>query len=250
MTHPLVYNPHYHTAQIFLSMVESLAQPRDRLPALAVHSPPLADLPLGSFTPEPEEVEATAALIRELTGCDEVPPLVLLNANCSDLLPIRKWEPENYVALGKRLIGKYPGVHVAFTGAPAEAPLAEELIGRIGSDRCVSLAGKTTLRSLLVAYHLADLLVTNDSGPAHFASLTPIDVITLFGPETPELFSPPSPRSHVMWSAIACSPCVNAYNNRLSRCHDNLCMQLITVDQVLEKACEVLEARRGATALA
>ena len=37
-------------------------------------------------------------------------------------------------------------------------------------------------------YTLSELLITNDSGPAHFASMTPITVITLFGPETPLLF--------------------------------------------------------------
>jgi ADP-heptose:LPS heptosyltransferase len=31
-----------------------------------------------------------------------------------------------------------------------------------------------TLRDLLVLYTLADVLVTNDSGPGHFSSLTPI----------------------------------------------------------------------------
>ena len=57
---------------------------------------------------------------------------------------------------------------------------------RTGSGR---LAGKTTLRQLLVLYTLAEVLVTNDSGPAHFATLTRIRVVMLFGPETPELFA-------------------------------------------------------------
>ena len=68
------------------------------------------------------------------------------------------------------------------TGAPSEAAAADTLVSSIGSERCFSLAGKTTLRQLLILYTLAELLITNDSGPAHFASLTPINVITLFGP--------------------------------------------------------------------
>ena len=48
-----------------------------------------------------------------------------------------------------------------------------------------SLPEKTTLRQLLVLYTRSEILVTNDSGPAHFASLTAIHVVTLFGPETP-----------------------------------------------------------------
>ena len=95
----------------------------------------------------------------------------------------------------------------------------------------------------LVLYGLAEILVTNDSGPAHFASLTPIDVVTLFGPETPRLFGAIGERSHLFWAGTACSPCVSAYNNRVLSCHDNVCMQRIEVDQVHDRVREVLAAR-------
>ncbi len=74
------------------------------------------------------------------------------------------------------------------------------------------------MRQLLVLYHLADVLVTNDSGPAHYATITPIDVVVLFGPESPTIFGPVSPRSHHLWAELPCSPCVTAFNNRLSPC--------------------------------
>ncbi len=44
------------------------------------------------------------------------------------------------------------------------------------------------MRELLTLYTLASVLVTNDSGPAHFASPTPVHTIVLFGPEPPLLF--------------------------------------------------------------
>jgi ADP-heptose:LPS heptosyltransferase len=88
------------------------------------------------------------------------------------------------------------------------------------------------------------VLVTNDSGPAHFATLTPIDVVTLFGPETPALFAARTPRNHVLWAGIACSPCVSAFNNRLSRCRNNLCMQRISVDQVFAATLAACAAHR------
>ena len=100
------------------------------------------------------------------------------------------------------------------------------------------------MSQLLVLYSQCEVLVTNDSGPAHFASLTPIHVITLFGPETPRLFAASTPRNTALWAGIACSPCVNAYNNRQSPCTNNLCMQAITVDQVFNEVCRVL-AQRG-----
>jgi ADP-heptose:LPS heptosyltransferase len=248
MTHPLVYNPHLHTAQTFRILVEALDQPREKLPAFPYRASPPDSEPLPSYRSAAGDVEAMRALLRESTGRDEIPPVVLLNANCSDLLPLRRWEPSNYVALARRLVETYPDVHVAFTGAPDEAAAVEPLVREIGSTRCFSVAGKTTLRQLLALYDLATVLVTNDSGPAHFASLTSVDVITLFGPETPELFGAPSPRSHVVWAGTACSPCVNAYNNRLSRCRDNVCMKAISVDEVFGRAREVLDRRAAAAA--
>jgi ADP-heptose:LPS heptosyltransferase len=108
----------------------------------------------------------------------------------------------------------------------------------------VSLAGSTTIRQLLIVYGMAEVLVTNDSGPAHFAALTSIDVITLFGPETPHLFAALTPRNHTIWAGLACSPCINAFNDRLSPCTNNQCMQSITVGQVFEEVCRAYEARR------
>ena len=162
------------------------------------------------------------------------------------LLPLRRWAPERYVQLASRLLAARPDACVLMTGAPAEAAAAERLVGQIGSERCFSVAGKTSLRQLLVLYTLAEVLVTNDSGPAHFASLTPIHVVTLFGPETPRLFGALTPRNVAIWRGIACSPCVNAYNNRQSPCRNNLCMQQITVDEVFAAAHGAFLERRVA----
>jgi ADP-heptose:LPS heptosyltransferase len=177
-----------------------------------------------------------------------VPPLILLNANCGDLLPLRRWSTDRYVELAKRLIERLPEARIVLTGAPNEAPQAEVLVADIDSESCVSMAGKTSLRQLLVLYGLAEVMVTNDSGPAHYATLTPIDVITLFGPETPAVFGARTPNSHMMWAGLACSPCVNAFNDRQSACRHNICMEHITVDMVLEKVLEVWSRRRRLSA--
>ena len=129
------------------------------------------------------------------------------------------------------------------TGAPDEAEPIEEIARSVGSPRCFSTAGKTTLRQLLVLYGLSEVLVTNDSGPAHFAALTQISIVTLFGPETPSLFAASTPRNTPIWKGLACSPCVNAYNNRQSPCRNNLCMQQITLDEVFETVCQSIDAR-------
>ncbi len=242
MTHRLLFNPHLHTTQTFRLLVEAINVPAERLPTLPMPAP-AADDPPPPFQPSAGETAEVRRLLRDASPTGHWEPLVLLNCNCSDLLPLRRWPSERYVELARRLIDRYPGVHVAMTGAPDEERATAALAAQAGSDRCFSLAGRTTLRQLLVVYTLAEVLVTNDSGPAHFAALTPIEVITLFGPESPRLFAARSPRNHVMWEGIACSPCVSAFNNRTSPCRDNQCMQRIETDVVFEEICRLLEAR-------
>jgi ADP-heptose:LPS heptosyltransferase len=245
MTHRLLYNPHLHTSQAFQTLVEALRCDAAALPTCGL-TPPPGNLEPPQFVPRPDELARVKEVVRSETGGQ--PPLILLNPNASDLLPLRRWPPERYVELAQRLLAKFPGVWVGFTGARGEAPVTAELVRQVGSARCVSFAGKTTLRQLLVLYTLADVLVTNDSGPAHFATVTPIRVVTLFGPETPALYGARSPRNSVLWAGIICSPCVNAYNNRQSPCRNNLCLQAITVDQVFGEACRAYEQQERSRA--
>ena len=246
MTHRLLYNPHLHTSQMFHAMVDALTRDPSRLPTLDF-TPPATQI-FAKFSPRSAETaEVIKLLKRENTRFDSA-PLVLLNPNASDLLPLRRWPPTRYVELARRLLASYPQLYIGFTGGPNEAATVNRLAQDVVSDRVIPLAGKTTLRQLLVLCSQSEILVTNDSGPAHFASMTRCHVITLFGPETPALFSTKAPNATVLWAGIACSPCVNAYNSRQSRCRNNLCMQAISVDRVFNEVSRVLNSRLRTTA--
>jgi len=245
MTHRLLYNPHLHTSQMFEAMVEALTRDPSVLPTFDFR--PSANQPLARFRPSLSEVAEINALLQRENPRIGSAPLILLNPNASDLLPLRRWPSLRYVELAQRLLERYPDLFIGFTGAPAEAPANNRLADEVGSSRVVQLAGKTTLRQLLVLYTRSDVLVTNDSGPAHFASMTPIRVVTLFGPETPALFAARSPNATALWAGIACSPCVNAYNNRQSVCRNNLCMQAITVDDVFKEVTGIYDSLKRTT---
>lgn len=241
MTHRVAYNVALHASEIYAVLVEAAFRSPELLPAIDV--PHAIEKPGTKFKPAVDELRAVETTLRQALKRDNIPPLMLFNANSGDMLPLRRWAPERYVELAERLLQKYPQLAIAFTGSPEEQAAADDLANRVGSERCVSLAGQTTLRELLVLYGLADVLVTNDSGPAHFASLTPIDIVSLFGPETPAVFGPTSPRSHVIHTSLACSPCVNAFNQRYTACTSNLCMQRISVDAVFDTVCRAFDQR-------
>jgi len=245
MTHRLLYNPHLHTSQMFEAMVEALTRDPAVLPTFDFT--PSVNQPLARFRPSPSEVAEVNALLQRENPRIGSAPLILLNPNASDLLPLRRWPAPHYVQLARRLLERYSDLFIAFTGAPSEAVANAQLADKVGSDRVIRLAGKTTLRHLLVLYARSAILVTNDSGPAHFASMTPIRVVTLFGPEAPALFAARSPNAIALWAGIACSPCVNAYNNRQSVCRNNLCMQAIKVDDVFEEITRIYDSLKRTT---
>jgi ADP-heptose:LPS heptosyltransferase len=242
MTHRVGYNLTLHASHIYQALVEALTVPPGQLPAMDFQLP--TDPAQSAFVADAEETREVESLLKNLIGRESIPPLVLLNANAGDLLPLRRWASGRYVELAQRLLRKYPEMMIAFTGSPEEREGAERMASLVDSDRCVSMGGRTTLRQLLIAYGLSEILVTNDSGPAHYASLTSIDVVTLFGPETPTIFGSKSPRSHLIWAALPCSPCVNAFNQRITTCTNNLCMQHISVDEVFATVCRVYEQRQ------
>jgi ADP-heptose:LPS heptosyltransferase len=156
------------------------------------------------------------------------------------ILPIRAWPLESFVATAKALVDR--GYAVAVIGMPEDKPLAKTILEHCRSPLCVDLTGYTkSIRELLVIFHIAALLITNDGGPGQFAVMTPIRSILFYGPETPALYGPNSPSARVLFSGLACSPCLTAYNHRNSPCDgDNRCLKVITPESVLECALGML----------
>ena len=231
MTHEVQYNFYIHTSVGFLSLVEAAKRPAGEVPMLKQRMGVPDDYP-ARFQPSPEELDTVRRRLNDLAGRTVESPIVILNPNASDLLPLRRWPTERFVELGKRLLADREDLTIVITGAPDEQDAAAAIARDIDPDRVVCLAGHTTLRELLVLYELCDVMVTNDSGPAHFAALTGIHAVCLFGPETPVLYGPLTPRSDSITAGLACSPCVNVYNHRDSPCTDNACMSAISVNDV------------------
>jgi len=239
MTHRIQHNAYMHISKAYLQLVESLNYDSGQAPMFKEPTKSLiAKAP--KYEPTGEERRAVDALINKILGKTHKRPLILLNPNASDMLPLRKWPTDRFIALGQQLLSAYPDATIVLTGAPSEQASCEKVRDQFGDDRVISVAGHTKLRELLVLYSLANVLVTNDSGPGHFASLTDVDTVVMLGPETPELFGPMGDNIHMMWANLACSPCVNAFNHRFSPCTDNVCMQVISAESVYEKVKDLL----------
>jgi ADP-heptose:LPS heptosyltransferase len=244
LTHRVSYNPHIHIAHNLISLVNALIVPAPQIP---YSKTPVVEADLKVSLPKPGAAarETMIARIRAASRLDpEAHRVVLINPNASELLPHRRWMPARYAELIKRILKQNKDALVLITGAPNERAEAEDLAKQCG-PRCVSLAGHTALSELPALYSLATLMVTNDSGPSHFAAASGLHTIVLFGPETPKLYQPLGP-SRAIYAGIACSPCVSASNHRKTACTDNVCMQVISVDQVFAAVTEELSRAGGA----
>ena len=129
---------------------------------------------------------------------------------------------------------QYPNDLILITGSPAEFAYVEKVRVVANIKNALNFAGQVSFGELPPLYTLSDVMVTNDSGPGHFSAVTPLRTVVLFGPETPALYGSIG-NSIPITANLACSPCVSAANHRKTPCQDNVCMQAITVAQVLDK---------------
>ena len=129
--------------------------------------------------------------------------------------------------------------------APAERYQAEGLKRRVENDRCINFAGRQQLEELPALYSIAEIMLTNDSGPGHFSAVTNLRTFVIFGPETPYLYGSLG-NSTPIYAGLACSPCVSAANHRKTPCTDNVCLQVIKPEMVLEPLRAALQENHSA----
>ncbi len=238
MTHRVLYNPHQHMARNFLSLVKSIER-EGEYPLLKeiIQERDLEQPSYKSAEADLKNLKARLAAINPMV--DEAEHLILLNPNAGNLLPIRAWAIENYVALSQRIVEQFNAV-VIVIGLEGAASEAKTILNQVGTERCVDFTNQTSFKDLLDLLNLADVLVTTDGGPGHFAGLTSIKNIVLFGPETPLLYAPLGGNTTCLFAGLACSPCLSAYNHRKTSCTQPKCMETITVDEVFKIILESL----------
>jgi len=246
LTHRVAYNPTLHIAKNFIALVNAALSNKQERP----YSKTLIDdneIKLAR-APVDASVQATmrARIREEYPAYDEKRHrIVLINPNASDLLPQRRWMPENFVTVMRDLLVKSEDLLVLITGAPAEREQAQGLKTQVNHERCVNFSGKQKLEELPALYQMAELMLTNDSGPGHFSSVTDLRTFVLFGPETPLLYGSLG-NSTPIYAGLACSPCVSAANHRKTPCSDNVCLQVIKPEAVLSQLHEALAKKHAA----
>ena len=147
--------------------------------------------------------------------------------HCGAKAPARRWQPDRFAELARRLHAA--GHRVVVTGGPAEAGLAREIAAAAG----VPAELPAGLPALLALTARARLVVSGDTGVAHLASVYGVCSVTLCGPVSPAVWGPPPRARHqVVWHGDGTGdPHGTVIDPALAR---------ITVEQVLTAAAAAL----------
>ena len=226
---PVLYNPYQHIAQQFVTLADAIESTDVPTAKRLVSTMPLR---LPPCVLQPGELDAARDALYRQHPSIAGRPLVFLCPGAG-LLPIRAWPVESFSVVARQFIER--GYAVAVIGVAADRGLAQTIQRACDPTTCIDLTGYTrTMREVAVLLHLGVLLITNDGGTGHVASLTPISSVVLFGPETPVLYGTLSPRAVNLHKPLSCSPCLTAYNHRRSPCDgNNVCLKSIAPEEVI-----------------
>ncbi|HEX5884424.1 MAG TPA: lipopolysaccharide heptosyltransferase II [Pyrinomonadaceae bacterium] len=145
----------------------------------------------------------------------------------------KRWPAEAYAAVADRLIESRR--QVLLIGSQEEAEVSKEVVSRMRHQPIV-LTGKTSLDQVTAVLATVDLIVTNDTGPAHIGAALGCPTIVIFGPTNPLTTRPFSPKAEILRHPPECAPCM------LRDCPiDHRCMTAITVDEVFERSHALLK---------
>ncbi len=140
----------------------------------------------------------------------------------------KHWPTEYFSELARRIAWKLER-RVLIACGPAEREMARRIAEDADHPAVVSLAEEDLSLGLTKAVvRRADLLVTTDSGPRHFAQPFNVPVITLFGPTHQAWSETDNPLATHLQQPVDCGPC----QERTCPLQHHRCMRDLSVDKV------------------
>jgi len=140
--------------------------------------------------------------------------------------PAKRWYPERFAEVARRLYEEYGGKVIIF-GGKSDGEISKQIV-ETGNVPVLNLAGRTTIRELMALISQCKLFITNDSGPMHIAAALSVPVVAIFGSTDPGRTSPIGEGHVIIKKDIECSPCF------LRECPHNMeCMDMIGVEDIM-----------------
>jgi ADP-heptose:LPS heptosyltransferase len=164
-------------------------------------------------------------------------PLVVVHPGCS--MPARTYPWEMYAQVIDLLIAQ-TGAYVVVTGAADERELVDRIIEHIRPAyrrQIFPIAGVLPFPQFCALIQLADLVITNNTGPMHIAAAVKTPVVVLFAlTNPPKQWRPWQVPQRLLYHDMPCRIC---YSRVCPYQHE--CLRLVSPQIVVDAAMELLE---------
>jgi lipopolysaccharide heptosyltransferase II len=152
--------------------------------------------------------------------------------------PAKRWLPERFAEVARTIANQRPVQWILF-GTANDAENGALIADTLGAG-CINRIGKTSLEELIAELRECALLLTNDTGTMHLATILSVPVVSLFGSTEPRLTGPLGTGHRIIRHQVECSPCF------LRECPiDFRCMKAITVEEVAGAVSSLVENWEG-----
>lgn len=151
----------------------------------------------------------------------------------------KRWPAEHFAELVRALSRENATLRFTVLGSAEDQPLAD-VVCRAAPERCLNLAGRTSLPEMVEWLRRCDLMVTNDTGPMHVAAALGKPVVGLFGPTEPRRTGPYGQLERVVQHHLPCVPCLKP---RCAWPRPMECLTAIAPATVLERVRRELRQR-------
>ena len=154
--------------------------------------------------------------------------------------PTRRWAPERFAALARRLLEHDPAAVALVTGGADEVERVAAVADGLPAGRTFAIAGWPIARFVALQSRCA-AFVCGDTGPLHTAVAAGAPTLGLLSRNRPAMFFPyPAEEGHRAYYARAeCSPC------HRDTCEDLRCLDRLSVDGAWELLSGMLAASRS-----
>jgi heptosyltransferase-2 len=221
-----------HEVFYYLNIVGELEQSISTEPSRETLEPEFA------LSVSEDRKQKARELLRE-HGLDTARPLVLL---CPGSVNSRakRWPAERFAALADQF--RAVATNLALIGSPGETDVSEK-VRELADSKPLVLTGKTSVAEATALISIADVLITNDTGPAHIGPAVGTPTLVIFGPTNPVTTRPFGPAGVVVREPPYCAPCM------LRDCPiDHRCMTAIAPADVFARARKLMRRRLEVTA--
>jgi len=145
------------------------------------------------------------------------------------------WPPENFAKLSEIIQKEFDCKIILFAG-PGEEKIARAIIEKSRAKIIDTSLDNIDLAHLKPLIDRCDLLITNDTGPRHYAVAFDVPVVVLMGPTDPRYTNANLERTIIIREEISCAPC-----HKKTCPADHRCMRNITPERVLDAVGRLLK---------